>query len=141
MSVEDVLSLLPTEDAATEGPGLILDRPSAVSGGQAVAQGRGCEPGSEVVVRISDALVGTTRADDEGAFQVELSLPDLSVGRHEVVARCGTITSRSPLDIVVVTASNGGASGTVGVVLCFFVLLGLLVFHAPNERERMVGRP
>jgi hypothetical protein len=94
-----------------------------------------------VAVRIAGSLVGTTSADDSGAFQAELSLPSLAVGRHEVVATCGDTILRSPIDIVVVTASNGAASSaTIGVVLCFFVLFGMLVFRSPQESETPMSR-
>lgn len=116
---------------------MVLDQPSAVPGGQAVAEGRDCEPGGEVVVQIGGEVVGRTVADEQGDFRAELSLPTLAIGRHEVVARCGAVTLRSPLDIVLVTASGGiGSSATVGIVMSFFILFALIVFRSPAMMER-----
>lgn len=102
--------------------------------------GQGCEPGAEVVVRVGEVLLGTTTADYRGAYRTELGLPDLEIGRHELVATCGDLTTRSPLDIVLATASGGvGNSATVGVVLCFFVLLGLAL-RTPQENDQPLWR-
>lgn len=114
---------------------LELDRRSTLPGGQAVASGAGCPTGSNVVLRVGDRVVGRAGVNAAGAFVSELALPLLEVGRHAVVATCGTVDLSTPIDVVLTTVVGTGSTGTVGLVLAFFVLCSLFVFRAPDESE------
>lgn len=111
----------------------MLSRPSIEPGGQLTVQGTGCQPSADVRVSIGAATVGTATADDHGGFQAPITVPDLALGRYQVVAGCGA-TLISPIDVVVAT-SVGGGTGTLGLFF-FFLLLSLMLFR----RRRLVLR-
>lgn len=92
-------------------------------------RGAGFAPGETVVFTLAGQEVGTEVADDQGRVEVHLDLSDADVGRQQVTARSASITLVAPVDVVLTTAAQTAGPGTVGVVLCFFVLLGLLVLQ------------
>ena len=75
-----------------------------------------------VALYLGSTLVGTSQAGSDGRFSARLDLPDLSVGRYEIDARCGP-TIVTPIDIIQATAVSGASSSIV--VYLFLLLLGV----------------
>jgi hypothetical protein len=71
--------------------------------------------------------VGTATADSDGAFEARLDVPDLPVGRHAVLARCGGVEIEIPVDLVISSSTPSAGAATTAVILCFFVLIGLVI--------------
>jgi hypothetical protein len=67
--------------------------PTTVEAGRSVrVSGRGCRPGSLVVIRLDGRRIGTIHANDEGRFSRRVVIPRrTSVGRHVVSATCGRL--------------------------------------------------
>ncbi|MDQ6945687.1 MAG: hypothetical protein M3256_05295, partial [Actinomycetota bacterium] len=82
---------------------------------------------------IGEAIVGTSVADDRGDFSAPIAIPDLPLGRYDVVAGCGP-TLVTPLDLVVATRIDN-RNGTLGLFF-FFFLLSVMLFR----RRRLVRR-
>lgn len=112
---------------------LQLSQPSIEPGGQLTAQGSGCSPGATVDLSIDAQTVGSAMADAQGNFSAPITVPDLALGSHTVVAACGPTLS-SPLDLAVSTSSSN-ATGTLGVFL-FFLLLILMLFRRRHYLRR-----
>jgi uncharacterized protein (DUF2141 family) len=114
-------------------PMLTLSQPSVPPGGQISVRGNGCAPGSGVSLTIGTTTVGTSAADNSGSFSTTILVPDLPLGRVDVVAACG-VTFVIPLEIAVGTRADTGA-GTLGLFFFFFLLV-LMIF-----RRRRLVRP
>jgi hypothetical protein len=74
-----------------------------------------------VTILVDGAVVGTTRADQNGNFTVPIDLPDVEVGPHQVTAQCGR-TLTTTIDVVLVSAIDPGSSSAI--ILLFFILGG-----------------
>lgn len=86
--------------------------PGTVSvGGNAAFQGRGCAPGSSVVLTINGATVATVTADASGDFSGSFSA-NLPAGSYSVVATCGDLVRTSPLAVRSTSAGSPGTGGT-----------------------------
>ena len=95
--------------------------------GPAVVEGTSCPPGSHVTLTAGGVALGTVTADADGNFAVPVRIPDLSVGRHTLVATCPPVRVERPLDVVHRSSSTGtgaASASTAAAVLSFFVLLG-----------------
>ena len=95
--------------------------------GPAVVEGTQCPPGSQVTLTAGGVALGTVTADANGDFTVPARIPDLSVGRHTLVASCPPVRVERDMDVVRRSSSTGtgaAAASTAAVVLSFFVLLG-----------------
>ena len=101
------------------GKGVRLDRDASPPGGDATADGEGCDSGAAVTLSVDDHRVGSAFADSQGRFLAPLVLPDLPVGRYTLTAFCGP-TLTTTLDIVLVSRVDPGSST---IVLLFFILL------------------
>lgn len=101
---------------------LLLNTSSADPGSSLTAAGRGCAPGSAVTLSVLDREVGVATADGEGRFTAAVDLPDLEVGRYQVVARCDVVLSAG-VDVVLASQVDAGTS-TLAILL-FFLLVGL----------------
>lgn len=124
----------PTSTPPTSTPrSLVLSQPAVEPGGQLAAHGNGCTPGSDVRLTIGSATVGTTIADQRGGFSAPVVIPDLALGRYDVVAQCGP-TLMTTIDLAVATSVDT-ATGTLGLFF-FFFLLSLMLF-----RRRRLVRP
>ncbi len=113
-----------------------------------MVRGSGCSPNVEVGFAIEDEPVGATRADNQGAFEARLDVPDLPVGRHTVVATCGGQAIEILLDLVISSSTPAAGTATTAVILCFFVLIGLVVVQPlrgtagyDEQREREDAMP
>lgn len=137
----------PTELAA--GPVstsyLALDQAAIAPGGAVTATGRGCPGGARVDLAIGSTDIGRTVAGPDGSFEAPLHLSDVAVGRHDVEAHCGPVLT-APLDVVLASHVEAGASTTVAIIL-FFVLIGLFACRrvlfpkAPAPRPVRVELP
>jgi hypothetical protein len=107
-------------------PGLTTDRPSIEPGGIVRALGHGCVPSSPVELFVNGIPAGNATSGADGGFAAPLSVPPLTPGRYEVSARCGALLA-APLDVVVSTAQQGGASSLA--LLLFFIMLGAALFR------------
>jgi hypothetical protein len=67
--------------------------PTTVEAGRSTrVSGRGCRPGSLVVIRLDGRRIGTIHANDEGRFSRRVVIPrTTSEGRHVVSATCGRL--------------------------------------------------
>ena len=99
-----------------------------------------CPAGSTVTLFAGDTEVGTAIADGNGHFQSQVLLASLPIGRQIVVAKCGSQTLQSKIDLVSTTANGGGGNGTVAVLLAFFILIGAVLFQAPMMDRRRRNR-
>jgi len=126
-----------TSSTVPTQPGLVirLNQPSSEPGGRLSSTGSGCSALANVVLTINGATVGAANADQAGAFQTEVLIPDVAVGRYDLVADCG-LTSTTPIDVVVATRVDGGISTLA--LLIFFVLLALMLFR---RRHLVPSRP
>jgi len=126
---DDPTTPAPTEMAA--GPVstsyLELDQAAIAPGGAVTATGRGCPGGARVDLAIGSADIGRTVAGPDGSFEAPLHLSEVAVGRHDVEAHCGPVLT-APLDVVLASHVEAGASTTVAIIL-FFVLIGLFAFR------------
>ena len=95
--------------------------------------GEGCDPGAPVVFEVDDRAIGSSAAGAGGDFSSALDLPDLRVGRHRLVARCGPVLATS-LDVVLVTRSE--PTTTSFALLLFFILLALAVIRRQRGTRR-----
>jgi len=114
------------------GKGVRLDRPAAPPGGDANANGEGCDSGAPVNLSIDGDSVGHTVADAKGKFLASLVLPDLPVGRYTLTAKCGP-TLTTDIDIVLASAL-GPPSGTLALVM-FFLLIGFALVRRQIARD------
>ncbi len=92
-----------------------------------VVGGTQCPPGSQVTLTAGGVVLGTVTADADGNSTVPARLPDLSVGRHKLVASCPPVRVERDLDVVRRSSSTGtgaASASTAAAVLSFFVLLG-----------------
>ena len=95
--------------------------------GPAVVEGTRCPPGSTVTLTVGGVALGTVTADADGNFALPVRMPDLAVGRHQLVASCPPVRVEREVDIVHRTSSTGtgaASASTAVAVLSFFVLLG-----------------
>jgi hypothetical protein len=72
-------------------------------------------------------VLGIVTADADGNFAVPARMPELSVGRHKLVASCPPVRVERNLDVVHRSSSTGtgaASASTAAAVLSFFVLLG-----------------
>ena len=111
-------------------PLLRVDRPAVPPGSRVGLTGEGCDPATAVSIEVDDRAVQSGRADTTGSFSLTLDVPDLDVGRHRVVARCGPAVE-TVLDIVLVTRVEGGTTSMA--VLAFFILVGLAVIRRQRD--------
>lgn len=91
------------------------------------------------MLAVANATVGSVASEQDGTFSATVTVPELTVGRYDIVATCGPVL-RSPIDVVVVSQVDAGTS-TLGLFL-FFVLLSLVLFRRrrpPPAPERTVG--
>lgn len=117
-------------------PLLLVDRPAAPPGSRVTLTGDGCDAAAAVTIEIDGRRLGTAMSDESGRFSVTLSLPDLRVGRHRLIAVCGP-TLETSLDVVLVTLVDRATTSLA--LLAFFVLLALAVIrrqldHRPRRR-------
>ncbi len=98
---------------------LTVEPGTVVQGGQVTVSGTGCEAGETVQVTIApkakakqgrDAL-GTTVADDDGNFSLDLPLPDLPPGVYTITATCGSVVQSK--DITITSPTPGTTTSTV----------------------------
>jgi hypothetical protein len=108
-----------TTVVADGGSGLLLDQPSVPPGATVRADGHGCDPGAPVALSIGGTPAGTSEADEAGTFSDDVVLTTQVPGSYVVVARCGP-RLEAPLDVVLVSHADAGASSAV--VLLFVVL-------------------
>ncbi len=113
---------------STPGPvqRLVLDRPSALPGGDAVVRGSGCPARSTVSFSLAGNPVGITQADSAGRFEGHLILQPLPIGRYTLDGQCAGVRFQSPIDLVVTSstsASSQSMSAAAAAALVFFVLL------------------
>ena len=90
-------------------------------------EGTRCPPGSTVTLTVGGVALGTVTADADGNFALPVRMPDLAVGRHQLVASCPPVRVEREVDIVHRTSSTGtgaASASTAVAVLSFFVLLG-----------------
>ena len=86
---------------------------TVVAGGAVTVSGKGCSPGAEVTITVTEAaasdrapgdviLTTTVIADENGAFTVTFEIPEgTPVGRYRVSASCdGTEVAASFIDVV-----------------------------------------
>jgi len=125
-------SLPPTTVTIPGGKGVRLDRPAAPPGGDANANGEGCDSGAPVNLSIDGDSVGHTVADAKGKFLASLVLPDLPVGRYTLTAKCGP-TLTTDIDIVLASAL-GPPSGTLALLM-FFLLIGFALVRRQIARD------
>ena len=132
----------PDEEEEAIDPVEVLDvelsRPSAPPGGGLVIDGTGCPPNSTVNVFIDGESALTTRADENGNFSVGTDLPELEIGRHDVVVECAGVRAEETVDVVS-SAANGGES-QLGLVLAFFTALGVAVLHQRRDPASVASR-
>jgi hypothetical protein len=121
----------PPPTTARVSRALQLSRPSIEPGGQLVVRGSGCPVGANVRVSIDRATVGTAVADGTGGFSAAVVVPNLALGRYDVVADCGP-TLAGFLDVVVESSVDAG-TGVLGLFF-FFFLLSIMLFR----RRRLV---
>ena len=98
---------------------IIVSPGTVVQGSEVTVSGTGCQPGETVDVTIDakakaktgrDAL-GTTVADDDGNFSIDLPIPtDLPTGTYTVTATCGSVVQSK--DISVVAPTDGTTTST-----------------------------
>jgi len=108
------------------GSSVDLSSPSVEPGGNLTVTGSGCDPAVAVDATIGGARVGTSVADPSGRFSVTVDVPDLPVGRYDLVVSCGPVFT-TPIDIVVATAADVGNSTLA--LFVFFILLALVLFR------------
>jgi len=109
------------------GPGAPAPSPQPDPQGPAVVEGTRCPPGSTVTLTVGGVALGTVTADADGNFALPVRMPDLAVGRHQLVASCPPVRVEREVDIVHRTSSTGtgaASASTAVAVLSFFVLLG-----------------
>lgn len=98
----------------------------AAPGEQVQALGQGCPAGSPVHLTVGGAPAATVTADGAGAFAAPVPSGDLRPGRHQVTAECGQLLTAS-FDVVL--TSNTGTATSSTMVILFFLLVGLAVYH------------
>lgn len=91
----------------------VLSSTTARPGDTITVSGTGCLSGSDVVTSFDDTQVGSTTANDSGAFSVDITIPaDASPGTHTITSTCGSVVLSSTITIL---GDDGGAgSGTGG---------------------------
>jgi hypothetical protein len=114
-------------------PVLMADRSTVAPGSRVTLAGQGCDPSAAVTIEVDDREVGSSVAGTDGAFSTAVDLPDLRVGRHRVVARCGP-ASETVLDVVLVTRVDGATTSLA--LLSFFVLLGHGAVRRQGDTQR-----
>lgn len=78
-------------------------RPGDVVG----VSGTGCPPGSTVTFTIDGEVVGTATADDDGAFDGDVTIPDLAPGTYQLVATCGDLVQSVTIEVLGAGAADG----------------------------------
>lgn len=124
------------------GPDLTVDRASVVPGGDVEIHGTGCEPRAPVRAEMASEVLGTSSADDEGAFTARHEVPRLPLGQYVLTVACASDVSSVPVDLVVPTWSTPAAAGgvTTAALLTFFVLLGGgIVRNLPGSELMLPG--
>ncbi|MFC5286781.1 hypothetical protein ACFPM7_06940 [Actinokineospora guangxiensis] len=116
----------PTTTAVPDDGDLALDRDAIQPGEDLQATGTGCVPGAGVVLTSGEGIVGSTVADDRGAFTADITFTKVEPGRHLITAECGIVLTGQVDQLV--TSSLGGSS-TALVVLVFFVLAGVALIR------------
>lgn len=85
----------------------VLSSTTARPGDTITVSGTGCSAGSDVVTSFDDTQVGSTTADDSGAFSVDITIPaDASPGTHTITSTCGSVVLSSTITIL---GDDGGA--------------------------------
>jgi hypothetical protein len=105
---------------------LVLDKDNIQPGDDLTATGTGCPKGAGVTLKSLGQDVGSTTADDNGAFTAPVRFVNIEPGRHKVRAECG-ITLVGNVDVTL-SSSSGGTSSTL-VVLLFFLLIGAVMLR------------
>lgn len=111
-----LLALAPTTAIAHEGGGeeeVAVEPAEVTAGDSVVAAGRGLEPDDERVLVLAGAHLvvdfGTVTTDDEGRFEIELTIPGhLPSGTYELRA----IGDETVTATLAVTAAPGGAEAS-----------------------------
>lgn len=104
---------------------------NVVAGGSVTVSGKGCEPGAEVTITVTEAEAAakaagdviyttTITADETGAFTVTFAIPEgTAVGRYQVTAACdGTVVASEFFDVVSPSSAttNPSTGGTEPIV-------------------------
>ena len=125
---------LTTTQAGRVELALKLNRTAISPGGQVTATGLGCLPATTVTLMVDQSPIGTTRTDEQGGFQIPLTVSSLAVGPHEVTADCGEVKTAA-LDVVLVSRVGAGAATTTLILI--FLVSGVWYFGhrilSPNE--------
>jgi len=76
-------------DITVLGPKFNVTPRTVMQGGFITVSGKGCKPGSNVVIKLDNKTIGHVRADENGTFAAELQIPKKTkVGHHTVSAKC-----------------------------------------------------
>jgi len=118
-----------------EPPVIALASPSAVAGGEATIRGRGCPHNVPVVVTIDGREVGRSVASGHGEFETRLDLRDVDVGRRVVLARCGSITLQSTVDVVINTTAPAAGPAAIVSMLALFGIIGMIFLLVRNSDQ------
>jgi hypothetical protein len=98
----------------------------AQQGGLAILKGSGCDAGAVVLARLDGADLMTGKADREGLFLLQTTLPpNVGVGMHTVVVRCDSggsvLTQTAALRVVarvrMAAVFDAGGSAVVGTAM------------------------
>lgn len=94
----------------------VLSSTTASPGDTITVSGTGCPSGSDVVTSFDDTQVGSTTANESGAFSVDIALPaEASPGTHTITSRCGSVVLSSTITILGDDGDDGGAGPGTGV--------------------------
>lgn len=104
-----------------------VDDQTVVPGQSLEVTGGGCPAGSTVTISFDDQGMGTTVADQDGAYGTTLEVPDVAPGAAAVVAECDGRTAETDVEVLApdtnetagppTTPSGGGTGGSDDDVL------------------------
>lgn len=137
-------ALLPTPppaEPALAPLSLVLNPSTAFVTTNVTVSGGGCPARSTVHLNAEGRELARVPADGSGRFQAPVSLSGFGAGRRVVTAACDGVTVSAVADVVLGGAIPAAGSGTVGVVVCFFLLLLLLISHPFGGPEPSRPRP
>ena len=131
-------------------PKPMTPEPTPTTGGPVPVEGTGYEPGTTVDLWLDGeggTLLGTVQVDGDGSFSTEVSLPDTTLGDHEIVVTgtdaLGTDTTGSIEVQVTGTLPSTGSSSTGQAVQMAMMLLvaGVLLVGTTQRRHRTRVEP
>lgn len=96
--------------AAAQYPPFIVTPSGVEAGGTVTFRGSGCEPGETVTLTVNGQVLTTTTADNNGDYSGSFVV-NLAPGNYTVLATCGDVVNRHPLNVRGAGVSQPGRPG------------------------------